>query len=241
MNLLFFAAPLTCLAVLASLTEAQQYSYDALGRLAVSQTNGVQSAYQYDPVGNLMVVQASNATFLATRSLSPMLSSQGLMEFEIDSSMVGSTAQEFSISGLPPGIELLNPSSFRPDGSPSITVSSGPGSTTTRIKLQFRSSVSPPPDFTPVLSVVSSSVLVPPNPDLSISGLRRMEDGKVRVDFTCVPKKRYIIQSSADLKTWTNVSEAIEATGPTLVWQGKVDETGTGASKNGFYRVIQVQ
>ena len=238
-NVLYSAAFLVTLS--SSCAISQVFKYDEIGRVSKVTFGSISSEYTYDPAGNISTIQVSNVVVLTSRNLSSMPSMQGLMEFEINRAMVSGTVQEFSISEMPPGIELINPSSLSPDGSPLITISSEPGSTTTRIKLQFKSSVSPPPEFTPVLFVVSSSVPVPANPDLSISGLRRMEDGKVRVDFTCVPKKRYVVQSSADLNTWTNVSQAMEATGPTLVWQGKTEGTGTGASKNAFYRVIQVQ
>jgi hypothetical protein len=220
---------------------AQTFEYNPIGRLLIHNSSGLKIQFDYDPAGNIASFHTS--TIVALKALAPMPIQQTselfVVEFNLDVTGIG--AMEISVGGLPSGIEILNPSSIEPDGTPRILVSPELGSPTTPVKLQFRSSVSPPPEFTPLLSVVTSSVPVPANPDLSISGLRMMEDGKVRVEFTCVPNKRYIVQSSADLKTWTNVSEAMEATGPTLVWEGIVEEAGTEPSKNGFYRVIQVQ
>lgn len=101
-------------------------------------------------------------------------------------------------------------------------------------------------DFTPVFSVESAMPVIPPTPAgeaVSINRLPAHLGGRVLLEFTTIPGRRYVVQYSSDMINWKTTNPIITAPSNRMQWYDDgppKTESKPSTIPSRFYQIIQL-
>ena len=101
-------------------------------------------------------------------------------------------------------------------------------------------------DFTPVFSVESALPVSPPTPAgeaVSINRLSAHLGGRILLEFTTIPGRKYVVQYSSNLTDWKTTDPIITAPSNRMQWYDDgppKTESKPNSVGSRFYRIIQL-